>query len=50
MNEDCRLSLLGKNTSKAMKLIQVQDENILPIDSIVSEENPVLSGLKMQKK
>lgn len=49
VNENCRLPLLGKKPSEAMKLIQVQYENILAIDSIVTKENPVQSGLSMQQ-
>lgn len=49
VNEDCRLPLLGKKASEAMKLIKVQYENILAFDSIVTEENPVHSGLNMQQ-
>ncbi|KAK5866505.1 hypothetical protein PBY51_020693 [Eleginops maclovinus] len=40
VNEDCKLPLLGRKTSEAMKLIKVQYENILAIDSIVTEEEP----------
>ena len=49
VNEDCRLPLLGKKASEAMKLIKVQYENIMAIDSIVTEEKPVQSALHMQQ-
>lgn len=40
VDKDCRLPLLGRRASEAMKLIEVQYENILTIDSIVTEEGP----------
>lgn len=49
VNENCRLPLLGKKESEAMKLIKVQYENIVAIDSIVTEEDPVQSGLCVQQ-
>ncbi|XP_034092513.1 uncharacterized protein K02A2.6-like [Gymnodraco acuticeps] len=49
VNEDCRLPLLGKKASEAMKLIKVQYENILAIDSIVTEVKSAHGGLHMQQ-
>lgn len=49
VNESCRLPLLGKKASEDMKIIEVQYDNILTIDSIVTEEDPVQSGLSMQQ-
>ncbi|KAK5868928.1 hypothetical protein PBY51_009900 [Eleginops maclovinus] len=49
VNEDCKLPLLGRETSEAMKLIKVQFENILAIDSIVTKEEPSQCELTIEQ-
>ncbi|XP_038138952.1 uncharacterized protein K02A2.6-like [Cyprinodon tularosa] len=45
VNQNSRIPLLGRKASEAMKLIKVQYENILAIDSIVMKKpNPVTRG------
>ena len=45
VDQDSRIPLLGIKASEAMKLIKVQYENILAIDSIVKKErSPVTKG------
>lgn len=49
VNEDCKLPLLGRKASEAMRLIKVEYENILAIDSIVSEEPKPENELTMEQ-
>lgn len=49
VEEDCKLPLLGRKASEAMKLIKVEYENILAIDSIVMDETTPEKELTMEQ-
>ncbi|CAI5660683.1 unnamed protein product [Oreochromis niloticus] len=49
VDKDCKVPLLGKRASEAMKLIKVHYENILKLDSIVTSEHPTANEWNMDQ-